>query len=300
MYDVIIIGSGPAGMAAAIYAARACLNVLLIEKQPMGGGQILNTEEVDNYPGLPGIGGFELGQKFAEHANLLGVRQVTEEVIRLDCQKDVKRVVTTNGEYEAKNLIYAAGAGHRELSVPGEETFAGRGVSYCATCDGAFFRGKTVAVVGGGDVALEDAFFLAKICQKVYLIHRRDEFRGAKTLQKRVEAAENIELVMETVVEEIYGEDSVSGVVISRKGKSGTKRLSIDGIFIAVGSVPHSGLLKEQVKTDDYGYVIAGENCRTNLDGVYAAGDVRSKALRQVVTAASDGANAVADIVAAL
>lgn len=300
MYDVIIIGGGPAGMTAAIYAARACLNALLIEKQPMGGGQILNTEEVDNYPGLPGIGGFELGQKFMEHAKLLGIRQTTEEVIRIDCQKDIKKVMTANGAYEAKNLIYAAGAGYRKLLVPGEEAFGGMGVSYCATCDGAFFRGKTVAVVGGGDVALEDALYLAKMCRKVYLIHRRDAFRGAKTLQNRVEEAENIELVMEAVVEEIEGEGSVSGVVISRKGKAEKERLFTDGVFIAVGSVPNSGLLKGQVKMDGSGYLIAGENCRTNLSGVYAVGDVRAKALRQVVTAAADGANAVADLAAAL
>lgn len=295
MYDLMIIGGGPAGMAAAIYAARACLQTLLIEKQPMGGGQILNTTEVDNYPGLPGIGGFELGQKFAEHVKKFAIDQTAEEVLRIDCLGTIKKAVTAKGEYEAKALIYAAGAGHRKLLAPGEEKFTGAGVSYCATCDGAFFRGKTAAVVGGGDVALEDALFLSKICQKVYLLHRRDAFRGAKILQKQVRETENIEILLDTVVEEIIGEDKVSGIKIFQKKEKAAKLLSADGVFIAIGSVPHSGLLKGQVVLDDHGYVAAGENCRTNIPGVYAAGDVRTKDLRQVVTAACDGANAAMD-----
>ena len=297
MYDVIIIGSGPAGMAAAIYAARACLRTLLLERQPMGGGQILNSSDVDNYPGIPDISGFELGQKLMEHMNKLGIRQVTEEVIRLDCMGEVKRVVTANAEYEAKNLIYAAGAGHRKLGAAGEERLAGMGVSYCATCDGAFFRGKTAAVVGGGDVALEDALFLAKLCKKVWLIHRRDTFRGAKTLEERVRAAENVELVLEAVVESIDGDEKVEGLTLRRKGSGTKEKLATDAVFIAVGMTPHTDLIKDQVETDENGYIIAGENCRTNRKGVYAAGDVRTKALRQIITAACDGANAVADLI---
>mgnify|MGYP001038727911 FL=1 len=296
MFDVIIIGGGPAGLSAAIYAARACMDTLLIEKQPVGGGQILNSTEVDNYPGIPGVGGFELGQKFMNHAKGLGIRQVSEEVIEIKCRGDVKKVVTDKQEYEAKALIYAAGAGHKKLGAPGEEKFAGMGVSYCATCDGAFFRGKTVAVAGGGDVALEDALFLAKVCSKVYLIHRRDAFRGAKALQKRVKENENIELVMDTVIEEICGDSQVREILVYHKKEEKTEKLAVDGVFIAVGIVPYTDLLQGQVKLADDGFVVAGENCRTSEEGVYAAGDVRAKAFRQVVTAAADGANAVADI----
>ena len=296
MYDVLIIGGGPAGLSAAVYAARACLDALLFEKQPMGGGQILNTAEVDNYLGFFGMDGFELSQKFTEHAGHFGMKPVTEEVLRIECTGSVKKVVTAKQEYEAKAIIYAAGAGHKNLGIPGEEAFAGRGVSYCATCDGAFFRGKTTAVVGGGDVALEDALFLSNLCEKVYLIHRRDTFRGAKTLVERVLAAENIELVLDTVTEAIRGEDRVQALVcVSKKG--GEKRsLAVDGVFIAVGMEPHTGLLDGQVKLDENGYVVAGEDCRTSVDGVFAAGDVRTKKVRQIVTAVSDGAVAVAGI----
>lgn len=296
MYDVIIIGGGPAGLAAAVYAARACLHTLLLEKQPMGGGQILNTAEVDNYPGIPGANGFELGQKFADHAKRLGIEPRTEEVTAVDCLASVKKVITNKGTYEAANLIYAAGARHRTLGVPGEETFAGRGVSYCATCDGAFLRGKTAAVVGGGDVALEDALFLANICRNVFLIHRRDTFRGAKSLQNRVMATENIELILDTIVEEIHGETGVTELLIRNKKEDRTSRLAADGIFIAAGILPYTDLLKGQVELDENGYIIADESCRTNVKGVYAAGDVRTKALRQIITAAADGANAVSAI----
>lgn len=296
MYDVIIIGGGPAGLAAAVYAARACLHTLLLEKQPMGGGQILNTAEVDNYPGIPGANGFELGQKFADHAKRLGIEPRTEEVTAVDCLASVKKVITNKGTYEAANLIYAAGARHRTLGVPGEETFAGRGVSYCATCDGAFLRGKTAAVVGGGDVALEDALFLANICRNVFLIHRRDTFRGAKSLQNRVMATENIELILDTTVEEIHGETGVTELLIRNKKEDRTSRLAVDGIFIAAGILPYTDLLKGQVELDENGYIIADESCRTNVKGVYAAGDVRTKALRQIITAAADGANAVSAI----
>lgn len=297
MYDVIIIGSGPAGMTAAIYAARACLDTLLLERQPMGGGQMLNTAEVDNYPAVSDIGGFELGQKFMEHVEKLGIRQVTEDVKSVECTGEVKKVVTDKGTYEAVNLIYAAGASHRTLGVEGEEKFRGRGVSYCATCDGAFFRGKAVAVIGGGDTALEDALFLSKGCEKVYLVHRRDTFRGAKTLQNRVMETGNIEIVLEAEVEKIIGGETVEAVEVLLKAKGEKKSLAVEGVFLAVGIMPQVELLKGQVEFDENGYVLAGEDCRTSAAGVYAAGDVRSKKLRQIITAAADGANAVADIV---
>ena len=295
MYDVMIIGGGPAGMTAAIYAARACLDTILIEKQPMGGGQVLTTAEVDNYPGIPMISGFELGQKFSEHVSKLGILQVTADVVSIDCTGPVKKAVTDQKVYEARCLIYAAGASHRMLGVPGEEEFRGRGVSYCATCDGAFFKGKTVAVVGGGDTALEDALFLANACKKVYLIHRRNTFRGARSLQKRIEAVENIEKVLESELEEIKGDDVVNEIVLFCDQTKERTSIAVDGVFLAVGITPQTKLLKGQVSLDENGYVIAGENCLTNVAGVYAVGDVRVKPLRQILTAAADGANAVAD-----
>lgn len=296
MYDVMIIGGGPAGMTAAIYAARACFNTILIEKQPMSGGQVLTTAEVDNYPGIPMISGFELGQKFSEHVSRLGILQVTADVISIDCTGPVKKAVTNQKVYEARCLIYAAGASHRMLGAAGEEEFRGRGVSYCATCDGAFFKGKTAAVVGGGDTALEDALFLANVCKKVYLIHRRDTFRGAKSLQKRVEAAENIVQVLESELKEIKGDDVVNEIVLFHNQTKERTSIAVDGVFLAVGITPQTKLLEGQVSLDENGYVIAGENCLTNVAGVYAVGDVRVKPLRQILTAAADGANAVADL----
>lgn len=297
MYDVIIAGGGAAGLTASIYASRARLSALLLEEQPMDGGQILNTYEVDNYPGLPGIGGFELGQKFMEHAAGLGMEHATESILRMELSGKVKKIVTEKAEYEARAVILATGARHRKLQVPGEERLLGMGVSYCATCDGAFFRGKTVAVSGGGDVALEDALFLARGCEKVYLIHRRDEFRGAKSLQERVKAAENIEIVWDTVVEEISGEERVRELKLLNRKTNENRILPVDGVFVAVGILPNTDFLKDSgVALDADGYIAAGEDGRTNLAGVYAAGDVRTKPLRQVITAAADGANAVASL----
>lgn len=293
MYDMIIIGSGPAGLTAAIYGQRARLSVLMIEKQPMSGGQILNTYEVDNYPGLPGIGGFDLGSKFRAHADTLGAVIVSEDVVEVVLDGAVKKVVTEKQEYEGKTIVIATGAVHRKLGVPGEDEFTGMGVSYCATCDGAFFRGKEVAVVGGGDVALEDALFLARASSKVYLIHRRDEFRGAKVLQEAVFAAENIEVLWDTVVERIDGETQVKELAIYNRKKEVRQQLQVSGIFIAVGIQPNSELFCGSIAVDEGGYILAGEDCVTDLPGVFAAGDVRTKQLRQVITAASDGANAV-------
>lgn len=293
VYDVIIIGSGPAGLAAAIYGKRARLRTLVIEKQPMSGGQILNTYEVDNYPGLPGIGGFELGQKFREHAEKMEAEFVTAEVTGIAEEEEIKRVLTDKGEYETKTIILATGANHRKLGVPGEEELCGMGVSYCATCDGAFFRGRTVAVVGGGDVALEDALFLARACKKVYLIHRRNEFRGAKVLQEQVAQAENIEVIWDTVVEEIKGDGQVQALALFDKKKEEKSELPVDGVFIAVGIEPNTAQIEDAVELDEGGYIIAGENTKTNVPGIFAAGDVRTKPLRQVVTAAADGANAI-------
>lgn len=296
MYDVIIIGSGPAGLAAAIYGQRAKLEVLMIEKHPMSGGQILNTYEVDNYPGFPGIGGFDLGKKFREHADALGMKTETEDVTSVELSGEVKKVVTDSNEYESKTVIIASGATHRKLDVPGEEELSGMGVSYCATCDGAFFKEKDTAVVGGGDVALEDALFLARACNKVYLIHRRDEFRGAKVLQERVRNTPNIEIIWDTVVEKINGEAKVESISIYNRKRQEHSELSVNGIFIAVGIQPNSEVFQGKVAMDDGGYIKAGEDCVTEADGVFAAGDIRTKPLRQIITAAADGANAITSV----
>ncbi len=296
MYDVIILGSGPAGLSAAVYAQRARLNTLVIEEKPLSGGQILDTYEVDNYPGLPGISGFELGQKFREHADRLGTEFVNEQVQEIKDQKDMKLVVTEKKTYETRTLILATGARHRKLSVPGEDKYIGKGVSYCATCDGAFFRDKTVAVAGGGDVALEDALFLARGSEKVYLIHRRDEFRGARILQERVRETENIELILSSEVREIRGEEQVSSVLLHNKKEDTEHELEVQGIFIAVGISPNTTALDNVIEQDEQGYIVAGEDTRTSIPGIFAAGDVRTKQLRQVITAAADGANAVTSV----
>lgn len=294
MYDIIIIGSGPAGLSAAIYAQRACLDTIVIEKNGISGGQVLNTWEVDNYPGFPGVTGFELSRQFREHANKLGARVVQDEVVQVELSGNVKKVVCEEETYEARCVILASGAHHRTLEVPGEEELRGAGVSYCATCDGAFFRGRTVAVVGGGDAALEDAIFLARMCEKVYIVHRRDKLRGAKRLQERVQALENIEFVWNSETVAIEGNAQVEALRLRQTKTGEEKRLDVDGVFIAVGIAPESELYAGQLELDEQGYIRADESGQTSVPGVFAAGDVRTKALRQILTAASDGANCVA------
>lgn len=297
MLDVIIIGSGPAGLTAAIYAMRAGLQALVIEKQPMSGGQILNTVDVDNYPGLPGIGGFELGMSFREHAQKLGAQFETAEVTAIEAASEKEKiVVTTAGRHSCRAIVLAMGATHRMLGVPGEEDLRGMGVSYCATCDGAFFRGKTVAVIGGGDVALEDALFLARGCEKVYLIHRRDELRGARSLQQKVFDTPNIEPVWNSVVESIEGEGMVQMLQIRNRKTEALTSLPLQGVFIAVGIQPDTELVRGLVECDENGYICADETCATDIPGIYAAGDLRTKPLRQIVTATADGANAITSI----
>ena len=294
MYDIIIIGSGPAGLSAAIYAQRACLDTIVIEKNGISGGQVLNTWEVDNYPGFPGVTGFELSRQFREHANKLGARVVQDEVVQVELSGNVKKVVCEEETYEARCVILASGAHHRTLEVPGEEELRGAGVSYCATCDWAFFRGRTVAVVGGGDAALEDAIFLARMCEKVYIVHRRDKLRGAKRLQERLQALENIEFVWNSETVAIEGNAQVEALRLRQTKTGEEKRLDVDGVFIAVGIAPESELYAGQLELDEQGYIRADESGQTSVPGVFAAGDVRTKALRQILTAASDGANCVA------
>lgn len=296
LYDVIIIGSGPAGLSAAVYAGRARLNTLVIERAPMSGGQILNTYEVDNYLGMPGSNGFDMGMKFRSHAEAMGAEFIQVDVLRIEEEGDIKLVVAEGVTYRTKTVLLASGATHRKLGVPGEEQFIGKGVSYCATCDGAFFRGKTTAVVGGGDVAVEDAIFLARMCQKVYLIHRRDELRAAKILSERVKELQNVEIIWDTVVESIQGEEQVASILIRNTKTNEKKEVEVDGIFIAVGIEPNISFCNGLVEQDKAGYIIAGEEGKTSKPGIFAAGDVRTKMLRQIVTAVSDGANAITSI----
>lgn len=297
VYDVIIIGSGPAGMAAAIYAGRAQLNALLVEQNPMGGGQILNTYEVDNYPGLPGINGFDLGSKMSEHVDKIGVNRVEALVMSVELSGQEKKVVTDEGEFLGKSVIITSGSSPRLLEVPGEEELAGMGVSYCATCDGAFFRKRKVAVVGGGDVAVEDAIFLARGCEKVYLIHRRDSLRAAKVLQSHLMGLDNVEVIWDSIVTEIKGDDKVSSLKLRNVKNDEISELEVSGVFVAVGTGPNSDFyLGSDLALDANGYIVAGEDCKTNIAGVFAAGDVRTKKLRQVCTAVADGANAVTSV----
>lgn len=297
MYDLIILGSGPAGLSAAIYAARAELNTIVIEKAPMSGGQVINTYEVDNYAGFPGITGFDLSMKFREHCDQLGAKFVTGDVVSLQIEDDIKTVVLESGEsYKARAVIVATGAVWRKLGVPGEAKLSGMGVSYCATCDGAFFRNKEVAVVGGGDVAVEDAIFLARLCKKVYVIHRRDEFRAAKVLTTRLMQLENVEILWDTTVEEINGESMVESITVKNKNTEETKTIQLSGVFVAVGTVPNSEVFQGIVEMNEAGYIVADETCKTSVPGIFAAGDIRTKELRQIITAASDGANAVTSV----
>ena len=290
-YDLIIIGSGPAGLSAAVYGKRAGLKLLVLEKNYMSGGQVLNTYEVDNYLGMPGINGFDMGMQFRAHADKLEVEFAEGEVTGLEKEESML-VHTTTGDYEAAAVILAMGAEHAKLGVPGEESLSGKGVSYCATCDGAFYKGKDVAVVGGGDVALEDAIFLANYCNKVYLIHRRDELRGAGILQKRLKNLKNVEILYSHRVEEICGEEQLKELRVCDIKKESIRQLEVAGVFIAVGMKPNTGWLPRWVPMDEKGYIIAGENCATSIEGVFVAGDVRTKTLRQIITAVSDGANA--------
>lgn len=296
LYDVIIIGSGPAGLAAAIYAKRAKLESLVIEANYVSGGQVITTYEVDNYPGLPGISGMDLGTTLRDHAEKMGAVFVRDRVKELELSGPVKIVRTRKKEYHTKTVILATGAQHRMLGVPGEKELSGMGVSYCATCDGAFFKGKTVAVVGGGDVAVEDAIFLARTCEKVYLIHRRDTLRAAAVLSERLLSLPNVEVIWDTVVDAIEGENCVEALKITNKKTGESGELEVQGVFLAVGITPNSALAEGKAKMDEAGYLVAGEDGVTSVPGFFAAGDVRTKQLRQIITAASDGANCITSV----
>ena len=295
MYDLIIAGAGPAGLSAAIYAQRARLNYVILEKTPMGGGQITETYEVDNYPGMPGIRGFELALKLRSHAADMGAEIRTAEIVSVKKENEIFVLTTAEQAFfETRSLIWAAGAAHKPLGVPGEETFAGRGVSYCATCDGAFFREKNVAVVGGGNTALEDALFLSRMCKNVTILVRRDELRAAKALQEQVFSVPNITVRYQTQVRSFEGEMRLARVNLADTKADRTMTENYDGVFIAVGILPHTDALAGLADLDENGFVIAGEDTASSQPGLFAAGDVRTKQLRQVVTAAADGACAAA------
>ena len=290
MVDVAIIGAGPAGLTAAIYASRAGMKTLIFE-QMAPGGQITSTHKLENYPGFPGgIAGSDFSLALKEQAESFGAELRSEKILRMELGGQPKSIISSQGEYEAKTVILALGASPRKLGIAGEEEYTGNGVSYCATCDGAFFRGMEVCVVGGGDTALEDAIYLANLAKKVSVIHRRDTFRAQHVLVERARAKENIEFILDTVPVKIEGGMELESILL-KNAKTGEERsLPIAGCFVAIGHEPDTRLVEGQVYLDSQGYIIAGENTLTNVPGVFAAGDVRTKTLRQVVTAVSDGA----------
>lgn len=296
MKDIVIIGGGPAGLAAGIYAARSGRNALLLESI-YAGGQMTKTMNVENYPGFEqGIDGFSLATKLEKQALSFGLQIATDEVVGAELNGSVKRVHGVGKEYEAKTVIIATGASPRKLGLAREEELVGAGISYCATCDGAFFKNRSVAVVGGGDTAVADALYLARFVNKVYVVHRRDELRATEVLQKAAFAEEKIEFVLSSVPERILGEKQVTGLAV--KNKAGEEReLSVEGIFVAVGVEPNTALFKDALTLDRGGYIVTDAHMRTSIKGVYAAGDVRNTPLRQIVTAVADGAVAATSAV---
>ena len=290
IYDVVVIGGGPAGYTAALYATRAGLDTLVLEKFSAG-GQMTETQSIDNYPGFDeGVDGFTLGMKMQAGAERFGAKTVHTEVLSCELSSQPKKIVTDSGDIFARAVIIATGAGHKHLGVADEEKLVGRGVGYCAACDGMLYRGKTVAVVGGGNSAAADALLLSKICAKVYLIHRRDTMRAEKVYHEPLMKAERIEFLWNSEVSELIYDKRLSGVKIRNKQSGEESELSLDGLFISIGRSPVTAAFGGQIALDGSGYIIAGEDTKTNIEGVFAAGDVRTKALRQIVTAAADGA----------
>lgn len=284
MYDIIVVGGGPAGMTAAIYARRANKKVLVFEGKACG-GQILNATEVDNYPGFESISGFDLSQNMYNQALKLGAEFKFEMVKKITADK---KVITDNGEYQAKAIILATGAENRRLNIVEEADYIGRGISYCATCDGNFYKGKDVAVVGGGNTALEDALYLSNLCNKVYLIHRRDQFRGEDKYVEQIKLNDNIELILNSQVVDLIGEEHLEKVTVKNNDET-TKTIDVSGLFIAVGQQPRNEMFADVVEIDEKGYIKAHDEVYTNVEGIYVAGDTRNKVLKQLTTAVSDG-----------
>lgn len=288
--DVIIIGGGPGGYTAALYSARANLKTVVIEKLSSG-GQMATTSQVDNYPGFEeGVNGFELGEKMRQGAERFGVETLFAEVESVDLNAELKVIHTSEGDYFARTVILATGANPREMGLEEEQKLKGRGVAYCATCDGMFYRNKTVVVVGGGNTAVADALFLSKICNKVYLVHRRDQLRASKSYMSALKQSLNIEFIWNAKVKEILHDKKVTGIVAEDIESGDAIKVACDGVFVAIGRIPNTDLFKGQIELDDGGYIVADETTRTNLPGVFAVGDVRTKPLRQIVTATADGA----------
>lgn len=289
IYDTIIIGGGPAGYTAALYAVRAGLDTLVLEKFSAG-GQMTQTQQIDNYPGYEeGIDGFTLGYKMQQSAERFGSKTIQTEVLSADLKTSPKKVTTDIGDFFAKTVIIATGADHRHLGIEDEEKLIGKGVAYCAACDGMLYRGKTVAVVGGGNSAAADALLLSKICEKVYLIHRRDTMRSTKIYHDPLMKEKNIEFKWNSQVDKLLYDEKIKGVVLKNKDGS-TQEISLDGLFVSIGRNPATELFREQLELDSSGYIVADESTKTNLPGVFAVGDVRTKAVRQIITAAADGA----------
>jgi len=293
MKDIVIIGAGPAGLSAALYGARAGMDLAILETNYMAGGQVLNTYEVDNYLGLPGSNGFDMGMQFKEHVEKRGVEITAATVERIEACGSHYVVRTMEEDITCKTVLLATGAENRRLDVPGEAELRGRGVGYCATCDGAFYRGKVTAVVGGSYQAVEDAIYLAGLCEKVYLIHRRDSLRAGAVLENQLKKLPNVEIVWKHVPLEIMGEDKVEGIRIQHVESGEEQVLKTDGVFVAIGTVPRTELAQGLVVLDKQGFVKADENGVTDRAGFFVAGDIRNKLLRQIVTAVADGANAV-------
>lgn len=292
--DVLIIGSGPAGLAAAIYTGRAMLSTVICERDYMSTGQIVESDCIDNYPGLPNIEGYELGEKFKAHAQAYGTEFIEDEVIKIEKSANGSFVIKFKSDnlLSVKAIIYAAGASHRKLGIDGEFALRGAGVSYCAVCDGAFFKDKTTVVIGGGDTALSDALLLSKICKQVFVIYRGEKLRAAKSLQNKANDTVNIDIIYNAIPTSFNGDKHLSSISLKNTKTGKTAELNAEGAFIAIGSNPNSQILKGLVELDKSGYVVADETGKTSVPGIFVAGDVRTKALRQVVTAVSDGANA--------
>lgn len=287
MYDVIIIGSGPAGLGAALYLQRAGFHILVVEKEFEGTGQIARSTRVENYLGIPLINGYELGEKFRKHVVSLKTAFLEGEVIALEHTESWKIILSQGEALYSKAIIYAAGASPRRLGVLGEEQYLGKGVSYCAYCDGTLYHNKIVAVVGGGDTALDDALYLSNICKKVFLIHRRNRFRGAASTLQQIKQKDNLEILTDTKVLEIRGQKKLEKVLLDNG-----RELEVNGLFVAVGSLPETQIIRDFVELDEHGYACAKEDGITEMHGLFVAGDIRKKNLRQVITAVSDGANA--------
>lgn len=293
-YDIVIIGGGPGGLSAAVYAQRAMLKTVVLEKEYLGSGQIAESPRVDNYLGFFGAEGAELGDKFRSHAEALGAEFICDEaekIIPLENEKGYEIKLCEGNSLKTKTVIFASGCKRKTLGIKGEKEFSAGGVSFCAVCDGAFYKNKTAAVIGAGDTAFSDALYLANIASRVYIIARRDKFRAGNALVNAAEKSDNIEIITKAVPLEITGEKTVNGIILGTE--EGERKLGINGVFIAVGSVPNTGLLSGLARLDENGYVIAGEDGVTSAAGIFAAGDVRTKPLRQVITAAADGANCV-------